>query len=411
MFWGLIIEPNKRYTQTVQRSFHISMAALDASSSDDTNVQIMLGLNDKNYLLCTLNRNSILQTPLDLNFQEGNKIAFLHNGKGYVHLTGYFVPEDDLMDEYNEEESEAEEEEVPTLVKVKGTKRKSESESEKKKSKKKKSELAALLNDTLESDDNDESFTLENEVSSDDDVDEDDDDDDDDDNDDGDEEEEDNDDSDAEENSDQDQDEDSDDMNLQESEEEVEVKKPKKEKKKKLQLNGTTSPEKKQKNKETPSKKGNNQEKQSQEKVQQNKKNENQQKKKEKNEKKLNNESASNESSPQKKTLEGGVNIEDLKVGNGPIAKPGKFVQVYYEGRLKNNGKTFDASKSGPGFKFRLGRKEVIQGWDVGVAGMRVGGRRRITCPPNMAYGAKGSPPVIPPHSTLVFEVELKNVN
>lgn len=105
------------------------MAALDASSSDDTNVQVMLGLNDKNYLLCTLNRNSVLQTSLDLNFQEGNKIAFLHNGKGYVHLTGYFVPEDDLMDEYGEEEGEAEDEEVPTLVKVKSLKRKSESES------------------------------------------------------------------------------------------------------------------------------------------------------------------------------------------------------------------------------------------------------------------------------------------
>ncbi|XP_044736564.1 46 kDa FK506-binding nuclear protein [Chrysoperla carnea] len=421
MFWGLIIEPNKRYTQTVQRSFHISMAALDASSSDDTNVQVMLGLNDKNYLLCTLNRNSVLQTSLDLNFQEGNKIAFLHNGKGYVHLTGYFVPEDDLMDEYGEEEGEAEDEEVPTLVKVKSLKRKSESESDKKKSKKKKAEdLTVLLNDTLESDDNDDSFTLDNEASSD----EDDDDEDEDDDDDDDAEEED-DDSDAEDNSDEEDEDgdedDSDDMNAQESEDEVEVKKPKKEKKKKLQLNGTASPDKKQKNKETPSKKGNNQDKQSQEKQQNNKKNENQQnnkknenqqKKKEKNEKKLNNESSgNNDVSPQKKTLEGGVHIEDLKVGNGPVAKPGKFVQVYYEGRLKSNGKQFDASKSGPGFKFRLGRKEVIQGWDVGVAGMRVGGRRRITCPPNMAYGAKGSPPVIPPHSTLVFEVELKNVN
>lgn len=114
--------------------------------------------------------------------------------------------------------------------------------------------------------------------------------------------------------------------------------------------------------------------------------------------------------SPQKKTIEGGVIIEDVRVGNGPVAKPGKFVKVYYEGRFKNNNKMFDSTTKGPGFEFRLGRQEVIKGWDVGLAGMKVGGKRRIICPPNMAYGQKGSPPTIPPNSTLVFEVELKNV-
>ncbi|KAI8434307.1 hypothetical protein MSG28_012388 [Choristoneura fumiferana] len=111
-----------------------------------------------------------------------------------------------------------------------------------------------------------------------------------------------------------------------------------------------------------------------------------------------------------KKTISGGVSIEDIKVGNGPAAKPGKNVMVYYEGRLKQNNKMFDNCMKGPGFKFRLGAKEVITGWDVGISGMKVGGKRKIICPPNMAYGAKGSPPVIPPNSTLVFEVELKNV-
>ncbi|KAK4883663.1 hypothetical protein RN001_006982 [Aquatica leii] len=67
-------------------------------------------------------------------------------------------------------------------------------------------------------------------------------------------------------------------------------------------------------------------------------------------------------------------------------------------------------SNKGAGFKFRLGKQEVIKGWDVGVVGMKVGGRRRIICPPAMAYGQKGSPPAIPPNSSLVFEVELKNV-
>lgn len=110
------------------------------------------------------------------------------------------------------------------------------------------------------------------------------------------------------------------------------------------------------------------------------------------------------------RTLSGNVKVEDIVVGKGDEAKSGKKVQVYYEGRLKTNNKVFDSSKQGNGFKFKLGQGEVIKGWDVGVAGMKVGGKRRITCPPHMAYGARGSPPVIPPNSTLVFEVELKRV-
>lgn len=111
------------------------------------------------------------------------------------------------------------------------------------------------------------------------------------------------------------------------------------------------------------------------------------------------------------KTLQGGVQINDLKPGQGPEAKAGKKVSVYYEGRLKSNNKVFDSAKGGAGFKFKLGGGDVIKGWDVGVVGMKVGGKRRITIPPHMAYGQKGSPPVIPPNSTLVFDVELKHVN
>lgn len=117
---------------------------------------------------------------------------------------------------------------------------------------------------------------------------------------------------------------------------------------------------------------------------------------------------------PQKagpKQLSGGVMIEDLRVGKGPEAKAGKKVSVYYEGRLKSNNKVFDSTKSGEGFKFQLGRSEVIRGWDIGIVGMKVGTKRRITCPPNVAYGPKGSPPVIPGNATLVFDVELRGVN
>lgn len=108
--------------------------------------------------------------------------------------------------------------------------------------------------------------------------------------------------------------------------------------------------------------------------------------------------------------LQGGLLVQDLKVGTGAEAKPGKKIQVYYEGRLKANNKIFDATKNGPGFKMTVGRGEVIKAWDIGLVGMKVGGKRRLVCPPQLAYGAKGNPPVIPQNSTLVFDVELKNV-
>lgn len=109
--------------------------------------------------------------------------------------------------------------------------------------------------------------------------------------------------------------------------------------------------------------------------------------------------------------MSGGVVIEDLRAGKGPEAKIGRKISVYYEGRLKTNNKVFDSTKSGDGFQFLLGRGEVIRGWDIGIAGMKVGSKRRITCPPNVAYGNKGSPPVIPSNATLVFDVELRGVN
>ncbi len=102
--------------------------------------------------------------------------------------------------------------------------------------------------------------------------------------------------------------------------------------------------------------------------------------------------------------------VDDLKVGTGDEATPGKTVTVHYVGTL-TNGSKFDSRRDrGEGFTFRLGAGQVIQGWDKGVAGMKVGGMRKLTIPPEMGYGARGFPPVIPPNSTLVFEVELLNV-
>ena len=102
---------------------------------------------------------------------------------------------------------------------------------------------------------------------------------------------------------------------------------------------------------------------------------------------------------------------EDLTVGTGTEATAGKTVSVHYTGRL-TDGTKFDSSLDrGDPFSFRLGAGQVIRGWDEGVVGMKVGGSRKLTIPPEMAYGDRGFPGLIPPGSTLVFEVELLGVS
>ncbi|MEK6705509.1 MAG: FKBP-type peptidyl-prolyl cis-trans isomerase [Bdellovibrionota bacterium] len=104
------------------------------------------------------------------------------------------------------------------------------------------------------------------------------------------------------------------------------------------------------------------------------------------------------------------LKIEELKKGTGPEAVAGKTVSVHYTGWL-TDGKKFDSSLDrGQPFKFRLGAREVIAGWDKGVAGMKVGEKRKLTIPPQMGYGERGAGNVIPPNATLVFEVELLGV-
>ncbi|MGH3649010.1 MAG: FKBP-type peptidyl-prolyl cis-trans isomerase [Micromonosporaceae bacterium] len=104
------------------------------------------------------------------------------------------------------------------------------------------------------------------------------------------------------------------------------------------------------------------------------------------------------------------LEIEDVETGDGAEAKPGHTVSVHYVGTL-TNGQKFDSSRDrGEPFQFGLGAGQVIQGWDQGVAGMRIGGVRKLTVPPHLGYGERGFPPVIPANSTLVFEVELLDV-
>jgi peptidylprolyl isomerase len=105
------------------------------------------------------------------------------------------------------------------------------------------------------------------------------------------------------------------------------------------------------------------------------------------------------------------LELEDITVGDGEEAVSGRVVEVHYVGVSWATGKQFDASwDRGDTFKFGLGKGQVIAGWDEGVAGMKVGGRRRITIPPHLAYGKRGAGGVIGPDETLVFVVDLIGV-
>ncbi len=104
-----------------------------------------------------------------------------------------------------------------------------------------------------------------------------------------------------------------------------------------------------------------------------------------------------------------GLSITDLVVGDGPEAVKGEVVSVNYRGTLAN-GKEFDSSYGRGPFSFPLGAGRVIQGWDEGVAGMKVGGKRKLVIPPDLAYGERGAGGVIPANATLTFEVELLKV-
>lgn len=114
----------------------------------------------------------------------------------------------------------------------------------------------------------------------------------------------------------------------------------------------------------------------------------------------------------QVRTYANGLVIEELSMGrpDGKRASPGKKVSVHYIGRLQKSDKIFDSNIGRAPFQFRLGVGHVIKGWDVGVNGMRIGDKRRLTIPPSMGYGAKGAPPQIPQNAWLVFDVELVDV-
>lgn len=101
----------------------------------------------------------------------------------------------------------------------------------------------------------------------------------------------------------------------------------------------------------------------------------------------------------------------DKKLGSGLPATKGDIIRVHYIGRLQSTGEIFDRSQKTKGpFEFKLGTKEVIPGWDIGIVGMRMGGSRTLTIPPEKAYGKRGVPPDIPPYSTLIFDIHLVEI-
>ena len=113
-------------------------------------------------------------------------------------------------------------------------------------------------------------------------------------------------------------------------------------------------------------------------------------------------------------TTDSGLQYADTRTGNGDTATAGQYVTVHYTGWLWENGEKgekFDSSldRNDP-FEFGLGQGMVIQGWDEGVQGMKIGGKRSLIIPPELGYGARGAGGVIPPHATLLFEVELLGV-
>jgi FKBP-type peptidyl-prolyl cis-trans isomerase len=112
----------------------------------------------------------------------------------------------------------------------------------------------------------------------------------------------------------------------------------------------------------------------------------------------------------QSNTTPSGLEYLDVVVGTGAVANAGQQVSVHYTGWLAD-GSSFDSSVSrGQPFAFALGRGQVIKGWDEGVSGMRIGGKRRLIIPAALGYGARGAPGAIPPNATLIFDVELLGV-
>ncbi|XP_052206792.1 peptidyl-prolyl cis-trans isomerase FKBP53-like [Diospyros lotus] len=113
--------------------------------------------------------------------------------------------------------------------------------------------------------------------------------------------------------------------------------------------------------------------------------------------------------SSQLRTLPSGLVIEDIQMGksDGKTAAPGKKIKVHFIGKIRGNGLVLDSNIGKKPFRFRLGAEDIIEGWNVGIEGMRAGGKRRLIIPPSLGYGSEGAGEVVPPNSWLEYEIEL----
>jgi len=439
VFWGLVIKPGKRYETTVQEPFRITKACIEPATVKDGKVTSVYVENDINeeFIIANLNLKNFNE-GLDLSFNEGEKICFKVDGSGTVHLTGNLLddpPPTEMFDmDDSEDDSEAMEDSEDEAIDA-GDKIKEVSDKEAAKMLKRKKEQAQAENgkrkkakvsengdstiDTTVGDLDDTNNFAEEEDSEDDDDDDESDDD-----------------SDeattdattdfadttaADDDSDDDDDDDSDEESEEESKPEPKKTKqkeetPKKEKEGKSkdvktpkQESKTPKSDKKFESGKTPKQEAKTP-KQEAKTPKQEAKTPKQEGKTPKQETKTTKDDSKTPGKTPKRTIKGGIQVEDIKEGSGPECKAGSSVGMYYEGRLKTNNKKFDGLKAGDPFKFKLGKGEVIKGWDLGILGMKVGGKRRLTIPPKLAYGEAGAKPDIPPNSTLVFEIECKFV-
>ncbi|BFY98264.1 hypothetical protein BsWGS_01306 [Bradybaena similaris] len=466
MFWGVTIDAGKRYSQVVKQGFHVSMAALEVQAKKPSeNVQVLLQHESTEYLLCTLN-GTVLQQNLDLNFETGEQVSFCLNGSGVVHLSGFLIPDEEEPD-FDESFSGSEDDEAPSLVDASGD---GQNKGKRKAAASAKATKKIKLSESIERDDDDDSddedYDSEEEEGFSDDFDNEFEDTEDEvtipekkeknktqaklTN--------------AETPASQKNKESGKTPKQDGKSPKTDGKTPKPDGKTPATPKQAVSTPKQDKTPaaETVSKLGGKVQKQdgksqthTEKPVTQDKKTlqdsksptdsseqanqqnesaipsasgseESAKKKKKKKKKKKNKEgnASQNESTdttptttpkpesqtPKKRVVAGGTVVEDLKVGHGPEAKPGKMASVYYVGTLAKTSKRFDSCTEGKPFRFRLNQGEVIKGWDNGVLGMKVGGKRRITVPANQGYGNVKQGP-IPPNSTLVFEVELKAVS
>ncbi|KAJ2161183.1 peptidylprolyl isomerase fpr3 [Coemansia sp. RSA 552] len=370
-FWGLRIAPGKTYSQTVDASFRLSNAALGVSAEDSGRTSVLLTVDDKDFVLCSLTPGKIEQQMLDIVLTEGEEITFETNGNNEIHLAGNFVDdepeESDIEDSDDEDEVDLEDfsiEELQELVKeglISPDKLMALGEDE---------EDLDYDSDDAETDGRIREVTEEEEA-----------------------------------------------LMVEEAEPEPPVKeiKIKKQAKKEQQA------EKKRKAAEeaaveaekeaapAKSKKAKKAEKAAAEKAAAEKPAKAE--KTAKAEKPAAEKPAAEKPAAEKpakadKKLAGGVVAEIKTEGAGAGVKKGQRVGMHYIGKL-TNGKVFDKNVKGKPLWFHLGKGEVIKGWDVGILGMKKGGERRLTIPAPMAYGKRGAPPDIPPNATLVFDIRL----